>query len=343
MVVTANPQLRSHRRSANNPSDARPKSSEAYFVGSHVCLLVILDFMELRHLRYFVAVAEKENISQAAKALHVSQPALSRQMRDLEYELGISLFKRGGKFVRLTEAGHVFLREAHAALMRVDDAVAITKAEAHRKRNQICVGYGPVPTAEILPRALRAFQRSNPQVKVILRAMTTQEMVRALRSGKIDVSLMADGLSEDLEGLNVTELCTYPLRVAVPRSHRFARMRAVQISDVAKEPIISLSREGFKWYYVLVQRLLSPFNRAFEIAEEHDNSQGIIAAVEAGRGVAIAWSVVARTAGDRIVLRPLKPEPQPLPIVMAFRNSNTSPLTAAFVAVVRDLTVASRA
>lgn len=295
--------------------------------------------MELRHLRYFVAVAEKENISQAAKTLHVSQPALSRQMRDLEEELGISLFKRGGKFVRLTEAGQVFLREAHAALVRVDDAVAITKAAAHRKRNQICVGYGPVPTAEILPRALRAFQRSNPQVKVRLRAMTTEGMIRALRSGNIDVSLMANGLSEDLEGLTVMELCTYPLRVAVPRTHRFARMRSVQIGDVAREPIISLSREGFKWYHVLVQRLLSPFNRAFEIAEEHDNSQGVIAAVEAGRGVAIAWSVVARSAGDRIVLRPLKPEPQPLPVVIAFRESTATPTTAAFVAVVRGLTL----
>lgn len=298
--------------------------------------------MELRHLRYFVAVAEKENISQAAKILHVSQPALSRQMRDLEEELGISLFKRGGKFVRLTEAGNVFLREAHAALMRVDDAVAITKAAAHRKRNQICVGYGPVPTAEILPRALRAFQRSNPQVKVRLRAMTTEGMIRALRSGNIDVSLMANGLSEDLEGLTVMELCTYPLRVAVPRTHRFARIRSVQIDEVAREPIISLSREGFKWYHDLVQRLLSPYYRAFEIAEEHDNSQGVIAAVEAGRGVAIAWSVVARTAGDRIILRPLKPEPQPLPVVIAFRESTASPSTAAFVATVRDLKASLR-
>ncbi len=262
-------------------------------------------------------------------------------MRDLESELGVSLFKRGGKSIHLTEAGRVFLPGARAALLRIEDAVSLTKAVAHRKRSRICVGYGPIPTAEILPRALRAFQLRNPKAKVDLRAMTTQEMIRALRKGEIDVSLMADGLSEDLEGLTIAEICSYPLCVAVSKKHRFAQRRVVLIEEVAKEPIISLSRQGFRWYYALVEKVLSPYNRNLEIVEEFDDSQSVIAAVEAGRGVAIAWSVVARTAGRRLAFRPLRPDPQPLPIVLAYRQMAAVPLLEEFVSAAKSVQVDS--
>lgn len=295
--------------------------------------------MELRHLRYFVAVAGKENISQAAKSLHVSQPALSRQMRDLESELGVSLFQRGGKSVHLTEAGRVFLSESRAALNRIEEAISVTKSVAHRRRNRICIGYGPIPTAEILPLALRAFQLKNPKAKFDLRAMTTQEMVRALRRGEIDVSLMADGLSEDLEGLTIAEICRYPLCVAISKKHRFAQRRYVLIEELAREPIISLSRRGFRWYHSLVEKVLSPYNRDLKIVEEFDDSQSVIAAVEAGRGVAITSSVIARTAGRRLAFRPLRPEPQPLPIVLAYRQVVATPLLEEFVSAVKSVQV----
>jgi DNA-binding transcriptional LysR family regulator len=138
--------------------------------------------MELRHLRYFVAVAEEQNVSRAANRLHVSQPPLSRQIRDLETEMGIALFERSAKAIRLTEAGQIFHSEARAALQRVDDAVAFTKAVAHRKRHQVRVGHSASATIKILFRALRAFQRTNPHVKVELRVMSTEDMLRALRS-----------------------------------------------------------------------------------------------------------------------------------------------------------------
>src|SRR6478735_4660239 len=146
--------------------------------------------MELRHLRYFVAVAEEQNVSRAAKRLHVSQPPLSRQIRDLENDLGVTLFERSAKAIRLTAAGRVFLLEARAVLQRADDAVAFTKAVAHRKRTHIRVGYSFYAAAELLPRALLAFQRTNPGVSVDLSAMPTQEMFRGLRSGDLDLALL---------------------------------------------------------------------------------------------------------------------------------------------------------
>lgn len=304
-------------------------------MGSYAYLRGIVAPVELRHLRYFVAVAEEQNVSRAARRLHVSQPPLSRQIRDLENEMGLALFERSAKAIRLTEAGRIFLAEARAALLRVDDAVAFTKAVAHRKRNHVRLGYGAVPAVELLPRALRAFQRTNPHAKVELRAMETEEMLRALRSGDIDVFLAVYGLPEDFQGLTVEELGEYPLRVAAHRKHRFARLREVPMREVAEQPIISLSREGHRWYHVLVTKLLSPYNRSFEIVEEYDNSQSVIAAVEAGRGVAIAYSIAARIAGERLVFRPLKPAPQPLSIVIAYRQEAVSRPIAAFVEAAR--------
>src|SRR6266446_310484 len=118
--------------------------------------------MELRHLRYFIGVAEEENVSRAALKLHVSQPALSRQIRDLEDELGFSLLERSAKSVRLTEAGGAFLIEARAVLQRAEEAVKTARAVATGGRGELHVGYAPSLTARILPQVLRAFQAELP-------------------------------------------------------------------------------------------------------------------------------------------------------------------------------------
>jgi DNA-binding transcriptional LysR family regulator len=287
--------------------------------------------MEFRHLRYFIAAAEEQNVSRAAKRLHVSQPPLSRQIRDLEKEMGIALFERSAKAIRLTEVGRIFLSEARSTLQRADDAVAFTKAVAHRERNHVRVGHSASATVEILPRALRAFQRTNPHVRVELRAMSTEGMLRALRSGDLDVSLLVYGLPEDFQGLSVKELGAYPLRIATHKKHRFARLRAVPMSEVADQPIIAFSRQGYAWYHAMLAKLLLPYTRSLKIVEECDNWQSLMAAVEAGRGVTIVYEIMSRTAGERLVLRPLRPEPQPPPIVVAYRQEAISSPIAAFV------------
>ena len=124
-------------------------------------------------------------------------------------------------------------------MQRVDDAVDFTKAVAHRKRHLIRVGHSASAIVEIIPRALRAFQRTSPQVRVELRVMSTEAMLRALRSGDLDVSLLVYGLPEDFQGLSVKELGAYQLRVAAPKKHRFARLRDVPMSEVADQQIIA--------------------------------------------------------------------------------------------------------
>src|SRR6266550_9230010 len=134
-----------------------------------ICRLGILGpAVELRHLRYFVAVAEMENVSRAALKLHVSQPALSRQIRDLEDELGFSLLERTARSVRLTDAGFLFLKEARAVLERTDEAVRSVRAFAQAGETELQVGYTSALRAQIVSPTLRAFQREMPKVHVKL-------------------------------------------------------------------------------------------------------------------------------------------------------------------------------
>src|SRR6185436_5643602 len=136
--------------------------------------------MELRHLRYFIGVAEEENVSRAALKLHVSQPALSRQVRDLEDELGFPLLERSAKSVRLTQAGGVFLNEARAVLQRAEEAVKAARAVATGQSGELHVGYAPSLTARILPGTLRLFQAELPRLRVRLHDLSTEEMLAGL-------------------------------------------------------------------------------------------------------------------------------------------------------------------
>src|SRR6186713_1145023 len=148
--------------------------------------------MELRHLRYFVTVAELLNFTKAATRLRVAQPALSRQIRDLEDELGVQLLDRGPRAVRLTGAGATFLDEAKAVLQRSEEAVKAVRAVANGERGEIHVGYAPTPTVELLPCTLHAYQNLAPDVRVTLHDMSSEEMLRGLNEGKLHVCLMVE-------------------------------------------------------------------------------------------------------------------------------------------------------
>ena len=182
--------------------------------------------MELRHLRYFAAVAEEQNVTRAAAKLHVSQPGLSRQIRDLEEELGVQLLERSAKAVRLTEAGRVFLAETRAVLQRADEAVAAARAAAGGKSGEFHVGYAPSLTIQILPKALRLFQAEFPRMRVVLHDLSTEEMMARLRDGKLQVALGVQPGKAGAGKLRFHEIDRYPICVAVAPKHPLARKRA---------------------------------------------------------------------------------------------------------------------
>lgn len=291
--------------------------------------------MELRHLRYFVAVAEAGSVSGAARRLHVSQPPLSRQVHDLEAEIGVVLFKRTAKSLQLTEAGEVFLSEARDTLQRANDAVTFTRAAAHRQNNRIRIGHSAAASIEFLPRVLRGFRRKAPHAKIDLQTMTTVQMIRGLHSGELDVSLTVNGQTDILRGIVVEQLGTYGLRIAVHKGHRFAKLRKVPLSEIAQEPIIALSEAEYPWYNGFVTKLLSPHQPSFKVADEYNSAQSVIAAVEAEQGVAIVYDVMAKTIGSRVVLRPIVPISEGFPLILAYREKMMSPIVEKFLTAAR--------
>ena len=265
--------------------------------------------MELRHLRYFVAVAEAENVSRAALKLHVSQPALSRQIRDLEDELSVLLLERGPQAVRLTSAGKVFFREAEAVLARTDAAVAAVRAAAGGTHTELHVGYAPSLTAQILPGALRNFQQAFPRARVLLHDLSTEEMLTQLRAKKIQLSLMVRPCPGTLRGLRFVELARYPMCIAVARNHPLAQSLSITRELAAREDFVGYTREDYPEYHAQLREV---FGHKLRLVEAHDSATSLIAAVESGRGVAMVPSCMACLAGDRLKLVPLKPEPAPL-------------------------------
>src|SRR2546421_7328957 len=189
--------------------------------------------MELRHLRYFIGVAEEENVSRAALKLHVSQPALSRQIRDLEDELGFLLLERSAKSVRLTEAGRAFLTEARDVLQRAENAVKVARAIATGGSGELHVGYAPSLTARILPPTLRAFQSALPNVRVKLHDFSTEEMLAGLRDGKLQIAFMVRLAPALLRGLQFTELFRDPFCLAVAPQHPLGSRRSAEPARAA--------------------------------------------------------------------------------------------------------------
>jgi DNA-binding transcriptional LysR family regulator len=291
--------------------------------------------MELRHLRYFVIVAEEQNVTRAAARLHVSQPPLSRQIRDLEAELGVELFRRTAKSLALTEAGKLFLNEARSILLRVDQAVDAVRTVANTARGTLHVGYAPSLTVRLLPKALMLFERTHPGVRVSLHDLSTEECIHRLATGKIDLALTVRPPTSRMRGLVFENIARYPLCCAVSASHPLAGKTSIAAKELKSERFIVYSREEYPEYYDSLKALFRPFGFEPRVGEEYDGVTGLIASVEAGQGIAIVPSSLACMSGPRLKLLSLKPAFSSFPVgaLMAKKNSK---LTKDFVTAAKD-------
>ena len=261
--------------------------------------------MELRHLRYFLAVAEALNFTKAAALLRVAQPALSRRVQDLEDEIGVDLLKRSSRGVLLTAEGKVFLEKTRHILKLADESVEQVRALARGEEGELHIGYAPAPTVEILPPALAAFQKAFPRVRVLLHDCSEQELMEGLRNGRLELALMPCGTGSQSVGLEFETLRSYPICVAVAPAHRFARLKTITLGMVAAEPIIGFNRKDYPEYYVSLDRLFGPLGIKPRVVVECDSSSSLITEIETGRGVAIASPILRHASGKRLLYRPL--------------------------------------
>ena len=291
--------------------------------------------MELRHLRYFVAVAEAENVSRAALKLHVSLTGISRQIRDLEEEIGFQLLERSAKSVRLTVAGKVFLTEARDILLRVETAVNKAREVAKGGSGEIHFGYAPSLTVQILPAALRKFSEQFPRVRVALHDLSTEEMLAQLGEKKLQVAITVRPPAKQLRGLHCEELARYAMCVAVAPRHPLAKSKSISLKRVAGEPLVAYSRKDYPEYHEMLERLFAPVGRKPRIAGEHDSGTSLIAAVESGQGVALVPECLACMVGARLKLLPLRPALSPIPVAAIWRREAGGELAEKFIACLR--------
>jgi LysR family transcriptional regulator, benzoate and cis,cis-muconate-responsive activator of ben and cat genes len=300
--------------------------------------------MELRHLRYFLAVAEALNFTKAAALLRVAQPAVSRRVQDLEDEIGVDLLKRSPRGVVLTAEGKVFLDKTRHILKLADESVEQVRALARGEEGELHMGYAPAPTVEILPPALAAFQKAFPRIRVLLHDFSEQELIDGLRNGRLELALMPRVAGPQSVGLEFETLRSYPICVAVAPTHRFARLKTITLEMVATEAMIGFNRKDYPEYYVGLDRIFEPLGIKPRVVVECDSSSSLITEIETGRGVAIASPVLRHASGKRLLYRPLTGTTEVLSVGIArAAKGDVTPAGEKFCEILRKSSVGATA
>ena len=261
--------------------------------------------MELRHLRYFLAVGEALNFTKAAARLRVAQPALSRQIQDLEDEIGVDLLHRSSRGVTLTAEGKLFLEEVRELLKHADESIERVRALARGEYGELHIGYAPVPSTEILPPTLAAFQKAVPRVKVLLHDLSSDELIAGLRNGTLELAIMVEPIGEQTVGIEFEVLRTEGLCVAMSAAQPLARLKSIPLERLADEPLVGLSRKDYPEYYDYLDRIFAPIHAKPRIVVECDSMSSLIAEVEAGRGISLASPTFKLVVGKRLLYRAL--------------------------------------
>jgi DNA-binding transcriptional LysR family regulator len=268
--------------------------------------------VELRHLRYFVAVARERNFTRAAEKLHIAQPPLSRQVRQLEDELGIDLIEAGSRPLRLSEAGRLFYEQAVQVLERVDEMKAMIGRLHDADRGRFSVGFVGSTLYGKLPEVIRSYRATRPGVELTLLELTSVEQIAALKEGRIDVGFGRIPLDDP--GLHRQLLRNEKLVAAVPANHPvLARTKALRLADLAAEPLIVYPKAPRPSY---ADQVLSLFPEA---------------------GVCLVPASVERLRRDNVAYRPMDAVEAVSPIIMSSRKGDRSPELALIVKLIRQL------
>jgi DNA-binding transcriptional LysR family regulator len=239
--------------------------------------------MELRHLRYFLAVAEDLHFGRAAARLHIAQPPLSRQIRNLEAELGITLFHRTRRRVQLTQAGQLFLEAARRVLADVEEAVRVAQRAGRGEIGRLLIGFVGTATCDVLLRALRVFRERFPEVILCLQELTTVQQVEALHEKRLDVGFLRPPIED--ESLSLMVLTREPFVVAVSAAHPLSRQPQVPLRRLAGEAFVLFPRQAAPGFYDQVIRLCQRAGFSPNIAQEASQVHALLGLVAAGLGV----------------------------------------------------------
>ena len=292
--------------------------------------------MELRHLRYFVAVAETESLSLAAKSkLHTSQPPLSRQLRDLEEEIGAQLLTRTARGVALTLAGRAFLDHARGVLLQVDAAAEAARRAVHPVKPCFSMGFLTGHELTWMPEALRILRDELPNIDVMISSQYSPLLAEELSKGKIDAAFLRK--ERALPDLAFRLLVKEPLVVILPSDHRLAALKAISPKDLAGETFVIVSHTA-PVLRAVIDIYLKQSRINITPAHEADHvTMGISLIIMSTRGVGLLPAYAQNFLPASVTSRPLKGDVPTVDLVLGYRKSNQSPILKLLLSRVDEL------
>lgn len=290
--------------------------------------------MELRQLAYFEVIAEESHFGRAGQRLSVAQPALTRQIQQLERELGVQLFDRSHRRIRLTEAGQALLGEARELLAKAEQAKDAARRAAHGETGRITVAFVGSATYSPLPLILRSFREKFPRVHLLLDEMDSAAQGAALMDRRVDAGFLRTPLN-DPELVSET-LLREPIVVALPQGHPLSRRPAVKLKELAGEPFVLFHRSQRTGYADVVLAVCAAAGFKPRLAQEAVEVQTAIGLVAAGFGVCLVPQAVNGLRRPGVVYRPLQSPPPMTELVTVYRRDNRAPALREFLSAVRD-------
>ncbi len=291
--------------------------------------------MELRHLRYFVAVAEEGNFTVAAKQrLHTAQPSLSRQIRDLEYEVGAQLLVRSARGVELTDSGRAFLDHARLALVQVEAAIEAARRAAQPAKPTFALGFLTGQEMDWLPQTMRILRDELPNIEISVSSQYSPDLAQALLRGKLDLAFMRP--EAQMPDLDYKVVVKEPLVVAMPSDHRLASQGTIALQDIAGEIFIGMSNTA-PTLRVIIDGYLERSGLNLQPAHRVDNLAMAMSLIASTRGVALLPAYAKNFLPWAVTSRPLEGEPPTIDLVIGYNKTNTSTILGLFLSRIDQL------
>ena len=279
--------------------------------------------MELRHLRYFVAVAEAGSLTVAARQLHTSQPSLSRQIRDLEGEVGVELLGRSARGIELTPAGRAFLDHARSVLSQVEAAVEAARRVAHPAKPCFAMGFLTGHELRWMPEALQILHEQLPNIDVMISSQYSPLLADGLSKGKIDAAFLRR--EQGSPDLAFRLLVKEPLVVVLPSNHRLAALKAISPQDLVGEAFVTVSDTA-----PVLRRVIDKYLKRSGIkitpAHEADHVTMGMSLIVSTRGVGLLPAYAQNFLPSSVTSRPLKGDTPTVDLVLGYKRSNQSPI-----------------
>ena len=299
--------------------------------------------MELRHLRYFIAVAQHLNYSEAARRLHVAQPAISQTILNLEEELGVKLLLRTKRSVQLTAGGSTFLREAEDILRRAGEARRLTQRAARGEVGSLGIGFFGTAAAPIMPALVQSYRRKFPDVELQLYELNPDQQLAAFDDGHIQLGFSRPLPLERRGEFEEEVVYMDHLAIALPEMHRLAKQKVVGLKSLAGEPFVQFHRRGAPGLFDEVIATCRRADFSPRIVSEPNFMATVMTLVESGLGVSLIPRCVRSLNRVHVAIRPISPKSARIPLCVAWRKSEKSPIIAAFLDTLRAATKQIRA